>query len=50
MAMPGEAAETADESDISHAIGEAVAAYKNDDQMLNSNGHGSASQRRGRHR
>lgn len=50
MGMSGESAATADDSELGQAIGEAVAAYKNDDQMLNSNGHGSASQRRGRHR
>jgi non-specific protein-tyrosine kinase len=45
-----EGAAVADDSDLGHAIGEAVAAYsKSDDQMHSSNGHNSASQRR-RHR
>jgi capsular exopolysaccharide synthesis family protein len=51
-------AEAADDADLSHAIGEAVAAYsKNDDQSgdtdstsMHSNGHSSAVHRRGKHR
>ncbi|HEU5104112.1 MAG TPA: polysaccharide biosynthesis tyrosine autokinase [Roseiflexaceae bacterium] len=50
VGMAGEGATATDDSDLGHAIGEAVAAYKSDDQMLNSNGHSSASQRRGKHR
>jgi capsular exopolysaccharide synthesis family protein len=51
MDMTAESAATADDSELGQAIGEAVTAHtKNDDQMLNSNGHASASQRRGRHR
>jgi non-specific protein-tyrosine kinase len=56
MAAPH--SEAADDSDLSHAIGEAVAAYSNNDDQrgetnsasIHSNGHSSSVNRRGKHR
>jgi len=58
LAMPGKDTAAVDDSDLGHAIGEAVAAYsKNDDQGIDtdstskhSNGHSSTSHRRSKQR